>query len=635
MILLEKQEYSFNSEYRYLDRIGSPQDLKGMTIAELKSLSREIRDKIIHAVSQTGGHLGSPLGVVELTVALHYVYDSPKDKIIFDTGHQCYPHKLLTGRRKKFHTLRQENGIGGFCRISESEHDIFGAGHAGTAISAALGIAKARDIKKEQFNVVAVTGDAALTSGISFEALNNAGYLKTDMLIILNDNNMSISPTTGALSTYMKKASGVYPEYVEFRKSVGEILHKVAPLNNIQKRFKIDEFFRPLISPGSLFEELGIRYFGPVDGHDLNLMISTLRYLKDAKGTVILHVKTQKGKGYHFAENDKQENLHGMAPFNVSDGQKLKKAGGVSYTEFFSDAIVKLAYSNPKIVAITAAMKTGTGLKEFEKQFPERFFDVGIAEQHAVTFAGGLAREGLKPVCAIYSTFLQRAYDQIIHDVCIQNLPVIFAIDRAGLVGDDGATHQGVFDIAYLRQIPNMVVMVPKDENEMQNMLYTATLINAPCSIRYPRGAAIGVPLEQNFRKIETGKAEILSEGNDNLAIIAVGPVIYDAIKACKELGISATIVNARFVNPLDTDMINKVAGKCKNIIIIEEGTLKGGFCCAVLECLKNKNLNIRMIGIPDIFMEHASQSRQKEICGLSKDKIKEIIKDAVNVINK
>ncbi len=628
--LLENQEYGFNSEYQYLDRIDTPSDLKKLKISEMRILAREIRDKIIKTIAQTGGHLGSPLGVVELTIALHYVFDSPKDKIIFDTGHQCYPHKLLTGRRKNFHTLRQENGIGGFCRIEENEHDIFGAGHAGTAISAALGIAKARDIKKENFKVVAVTGDSALTAGISFEGLNNAGFLKSDMLIILNDNNMSISPTTGALSNYLKKASGYYPEYVEFRKKISEIMQKLVPLNNLQKKLKLDEILRPLISPGNLFEELGIRYYGPIDGHDLNTLISMLNFAKSQKGPILLHIKTQKGKGYHFAENDKQENLHGMSPFNISDGQKLKKSAGATYTEFFSDALVKIAQNNPRIVAITAAMKAGTGLREFEKKFPERFFDVGIAEQHAVTFAGGLAREGLMPVCAIYSTFLQRAYDQIIHDICIQNLPVIFALDRAGLVGDDGATHQGVFDIAYLRKIPNMTVMVPKDENEMQHMLYTATFINGPCSIRYPRGTGIGVPIEQEFKKLEIGKAEILSEGSGELAIICVGPIIYDAIKSCKELRINATIVNARFVKPLDKDTINKTIGKCKNLILIEEGILQGGFCSAVLENLKNKNINIRTLGIPDKFIEHAPQSRQKEICGLSKDKIKETIREMV-----
>ncbi len=627
---MEKEEYVFESEYQYLDRIESPADLKQLKVSELNILAKEIRDKIIKTVSVTGGHLGSPLGAVELTIALHYVFDSPRDKIVFDTGHQCYPHKLLTGRRKDFHKLRQHKGIGGFCRIDESEHDAFGAGHAGTAVSAALGMALARDIKKDNYKVTALAGDAAFGTGLTFEAINNLGYLKTDMLIVLNDNNMSISPSTGAMSNYLKKASSHHSEYVEMRKNIGEILRKVSPLNTLQKKLKIDEIIRPIISPGGLFEELGIRYYGPVDGHNIAEMVSILRYLKNVEGPVLLHAITQKGKGYSFAEKDMNEKLHGMTPFNVENGEKFKKQGALSYTEIFSDALLKIAYQNEKVVAITAAMKTGTGLKNFEKHFPERFFDVGIAEQHAVTFAGGLARAGMRPVCAVYSTFLQRAFDQIVHDICIQNLPVTFAIDRAGFVGDDGATHQGIFDIAYLRMIPNMTIMVPKDENELQNMMYTATFVNGPCAYRYQRGSGAGVPLEQEFKKIDIGKGEIMRKGKSRLAIIGVGPVLYEAVKACEELNIDATIVNARFVKPLDIKLINSVVRQCRDVILIEEGVLHGGFCSAVMECLEpaNRNKNIKMLAIPDMFFECASQGMQRSICGLDKEGIKKTILD-------
>ncbi|MEK6808629.1 MAG: 1-deoxy-D-xylulose-5-phosphate synthase, partial [Nanoarchaeota archaeon] len=463
--------------------------------------------------------------------------------------------------------------------------------------------------------------------------LNNLGYLKTDMLIVLNDNNMSISPSTGAISNYLKKASAYYPEYLELRKDIEEVLKKVSPLNILQKKLRLNEIIRPLISPGALFDELGIRYYGPVDGHNISELISVLRHIKEIKCPVILHTLTQKGKGYVFAERDENEKLHGMTPFNITNGEKYKKQGVVTYTEIFSETMIRLAHINKNIVVITAAMKIGTGLKNFEKVFPNRFFDVGIAEQHAVTFAGGLARDGLLPVCAIYSTFLQRAYDQIVHDICLQNLPVIFAIDRAGLVGEDGATHQGSFDIAYLRMLPNMVVMVPKDENELQDMLYTATLLNNPCAVRYPRGSGIGVALEQSLREIEIGKAEIIRRGKDKLAIIGIGPVLYDAIKACDELKISATIVNARFVKPIDNELINDVVSHSNKVILIEEGVLNGGFCSAVIECLerRNRNKNIKVLGIPDIFIEHATQSIQRDSCGLSKGGIKRAIGEMLN----
>ena len=617
---------------KVLDKVNSPRDLKRLSKHQLKILSQEIRNKILEVVSKNGGHLGGPLGAVELTLAVHYVYNAPYDKIVIDTGHQSYPHKLVTGRLDNFHTLRQYKGVCGFCNIKESEYDVFGAGHASTAISAALGIAKARDYKKEKYKVIAIVGDGALTAGLTFEGLNNLGAEKTDMFVILNDNRMSISPNVGAISNYLNKIV-LRPGYFRLRKTTKQILNKIPGIGEteLDKIFRAQERLRTITSEGIFFESLGFQYYGPIDGHNFDELMPALQNIKHLKGPVLLHVKTEKGKGYAFAEKD-IDKFHGMSPFDPINGQKYVTTTKMSYTDAFANALIRIAEENSKIIAITAAMKSGTGLNKFEKHFPERTIDVGIAEQHAATFAAGLAINGMRPVCAIYSTFLQRSFDQIIHDVALQNLPVIFALDRAGLVGDDGPTHNGPFDIAYLRIIPNMTIMVPKDENELQHMLYTATFINGPSSLRFPRGNAIGVGLDSEFRRLEIGKAEILREGKDIL-IIGIGPILYDAKQTVEELKVDAAIINARFVKPLDEKLIIKYAQKIKKIITLEEGTAKGGFGSAVLELLnKNKiDAELKIIGIPDEFIEHGKPDIQKKLAGIDKESIKLAIKEILS----
>ena len=618
--MAQKIEYS---DVNILDKIKEPHDLRILNKQALSQLARDIRVRIIKTVAKNGGHLGSNLGVVELTIALHSVFDSPRDKIIWDTSHQAYTHKLLTGRSLQFHTLRQYKGLSGFCNINESKHDAFGTGHASTSISAALGIAKARDLKNEDYKVIAVIGDGSLTGGMAFEGLNNAGSLKTDLIVILNDNKMSISPNVGALPSYLNKVI-LSEKYFHNLKKTEKFLRKIPAIG--QERAKniveLQEKLRTFATPGLIFQELGFKYFGPLDGHNIEELIKALNNIKRLKGPVLLHIKTEKGKGYNIAENDSYK-CHGMSPFNIENGEKLKNPGKLTYTQIFGKTIVRLAEKDEKIIAITAAMKNGTGLDEFAEEFPERFFDVGIAEGHAVTFAAGLAVNGLKPVCAIYSSFLQRAYDQIIHDVALQNLPVVFCIDRAGFVGDDGPTHHGPFDIAYMRTVPGMTIMVPKDGDEMQDMLYTSTFINSPSSIRYPRGDALGMMPDRNFKKLQIGKAEILKKGSD-LAIFGAGPIIYEALKAAKESKKSVAVVNLRFVKPLDEKLILEISKKTKKIITLEEGTVKGGLGSAVLELLEEKNVkaNIKILGIPDKFIEHAKQDKQKELCGLTKENI-------------
>ncbi len=568
-----------------LGTLDSPRALRRLQKSQLPHLAEEIRQRILSVVSKTGGHLGGPLGAVELSIALHYVFDTPHDKIIWDTGHQSYAHKILTGRNNRFETLRQQGGLAGFCSIFESEYDVFGAGHAGTSLSAALGVAIARDLRREPHKVIAVIGDGALSSGLALEALNNISPLKTDMIIVLNDNGMSISPSTGALTNYLASSE--------------------------------------ITTPGSFFEHLGYRYEGPIDGHDINALIAAFQDAKTRHGALIMHVNTEKGNGYPFA-NDDAERLHGMPPFEVQTGQKIPVSGPMTYTETFGEAIESIGQNNDKIVAISAAMLSGTGLKRFQKRFPKRFFDVGIAEQHAVTFAAGLARAGMRPVCAIYSTFLQRAVDQVIHDVCLQNLPVIFALDRAGFVGDDGPTHHGTFDLAYLRMMPNMTVMVPKNERELQHMLYTATLLDGPVAIRYPRGQGIGAIRDPAFVRIPTGKAEILQQG-ERVLLIGVGPLLYDAQQAAKEAGLNPTIVNARFVKPLDAQLILAQAQRHERIITLEEGTLHGGLGTAIAELLHKESMNtpITMLGIPDAFIEHGKVAHQRKASGIDLAAIK------------
>ena len=615
-----------------LARINSPKDLKRLNRQQLKILAQEIRDKILEVVSKNGGHLGGPLGAVELTLAVHYVFNAPYDKIVIDTGHQSYPHKLVTGRRDDFHTLRQYKGVCGFCNIEESEYDVFGAGHASTAISAALGIAKARDYQNQKHNVVAIVGDGALTAGLAFEGLNNTGASKTDILIILNDNRMSISPNVGAIANYLNKIV-LHEGYFKIRKTTKSFLSKIPGIGEeeLEKVFRAQERLRTITSEGVFFESMGFQYYGPIDGHNIDEIIPALQNVKDLKGPVLLHVKTEKGKGYAFAEKD-IDKFHGMSPFDPVNGSKYVTTTKMTYTDAFANALIRIAEQDKRVVAITAAMKSGTGLNKFEKHFPDRAIDVGIAEQHAVTFAGGLAIAGMKPVCAIYSTFLQRAYDQIIHDVCLQNLGVIFAMDRAGLVGDDGPTHNGPFDIAYFRAIPNITIMVPKDENELQHMLYTATLLKGPCALRYPRGNGIGVGLDAEFRKLEIGKGEVIKEGKD-LLILGIGPILYDAMQAIEEIKCSATIINARFVKPIDEELILRYARKFRRIITLEEAAINGGFGSAILELL-NKNgikTNVKMIGIPDNFIEHGKPDIQKKLAGIDRESIKNTIAEMLN----
>jgi len=617
-----------------LDIVNSPADIKQLNKEQLNWLSQEIREKIISVVSKNGGHLGSPLGAVELTLAVHYVFDAPHDKIVIDTGHQCYPHKIITGRRDNFNTLRQYKGVCGFCNIFESEYDSFGAGHASTSISAALGMAKARDFKKENHKVVAIVGDGAMTAGLAFEGLNNAGASKTDILIILNDNRMSISPNVGAVSNYLNKIV-LHPGYFELRKRTKNFLKKIPGIGEerASKLGRVEERLRTIATQGLFFEALGFQYFGPIDGHNFDELIPALQNIKDLKGPVLLHLKTEKGKGYVFAEQD-MDKFHGMSPFDPINGQKYVTTTNITYTDAFANALIRIAEEDKRIVAITAAMKSGTGLNKFEKHFPDRTIDVGIAEQHAVTFAAGLAISGMKPVCAIYSTFLQRSYDQIIHDVCLQNLGVIFALDRAGLVGDDGPTHNGPFDIAYFRPIPNITIMVPKDENELQHMLYTATLLKGPCTLRYPRGGVVGVGLDHELKKLEVGKGELIRDGED-LLVIGVGPILYDAIRAVEELKCNAAIINARFVKPLDEELILRYAEKIKNVVTLEEGVINGGFGSAVIELLEEKGIkaNVKRIGVPDKFIEHGKPDIQKKLAGIDKESIKKTIMEMINKI--
>jgi 1-deoxy-D-xylulose-5-phosphate synthase len=623
-----------DGNYLILPRINSPDDLKGLSVRELEELASEIREFIIDTISKVGGHLGASLGVVELTLAVHYVFNAPRDKIIWDTGHQGYVHKIITGRRDVFHTIRQFKGISGFLKRSESIYDVFGAGHASTSISAALGIATARDFDGQDYKVVAIIGDGAMTAGLAYEAMNNAGVLKKNLIVILNDNNMSISPNVWAVSKYFTEliASSHYNKLKSFvwdltgqLDSVGDRIRKLAA--------RVEGGVKAIITPGMLFEALGFRYFGPVNGHNIQKLIRILSEIKNLNGPILLHVITQKGKGYKPAEEDEQK-LHGVTPFDKVTGKMYKsdKPQPPSYTKVFGEAVVQLARQNSKIVGITAAMPEGTGLNILKKEIPERFFDVGIAEQHAVTFSAGLATEGYIPICAIYSTFLQRAFDQIIHDVALQHLHVVFALDRAGLVGADGPTHHGAFDLSYLRLIPNMVIMAPKDESELRDMLYTATIYNkGPVAIRYPRGNGVGVPLKENFDLIEIGKAEILREGND-IAILAVGSMVYPSLKASEKLssyGIDAMVVNMRFVKPLDEELLDYVFERFDKVVTVEENTIRGGFGSAVLEYAAMrgvKNVKFLIHGIPDEFIEHGTQNELWGVLKLDPDGIVERI---------
>ena len=615
--------------YRILKDYSGPSDLKSMSYEDIEVLAQEIRDYIIQVTSKNGGHVGPGLGVVELTIALLRVFDPPKDTIVWDIGHQGYPWKILTDRKEKFPTLRQFEGIAGFLRREESPYDAFGAGHSSTSISAALGFRVAKDLKGDDSYVVAVIGDGAMTAGMAFEALNNAGHLRPDrFIVILNDNEMSISPNVGAISTYLNRIiSGRFVQ--ETRQRIKGFLSHFGdkPLRVLKLT---EEFLKGLISPGVIFEELGFNYIGVVDGHNVPALEKTLQNVKNIKGPVLLHVVTKKGKGYRPAEEDPVK-WHGVAPYKVESGEIIKKPSPPTWTSVFGKAIVELAEQDESIVVITPAMREGSGLVEFSKRFPDRFFDVGIAEQHAGTFAAGLACEGMRPVACYYSTFLQRAYDQVIHDIALQNLPVTFAIDRGGLVGDDGPTHHGVFDLSYLRCIPNMVVSAPKDDQELRDLIYTAIYSDRPFAVRYPRGAAYGVPTE-GFNRIEIGTWEELIEGED-VVILAVGYPVYQALKASEKLykeGIRVGVVNARFVKPLDEKLLLNLAQRYDTFMTVEDNVLMGGFGSAVLEFLADRGIQKRVVrlGVPDRFIEHGNQKILRGLVGIDAEGIERKVRE-------
>jgi 1-deoxy-D-xylulose-5-phosphate synthase len=619
-----------------LDQVNSPQDLKKLSVEQLPQLAQEIRDKIIAVVSKVGGHLASNLGAVELTLALHYIFDSPKDKIVWDVGHQSYTHKLLTGRKEQFDTLRQHRGLSGFPQKKESEHDHFIVGHASTAISSALGLACARDQKSENFSVIAVIGDGALTGGLAFEGLNNAGAQKRNLIVILNDNSMSISKNVGAMSRYLTDLL-TDEKYNKLKAEVWDLVGKFKRRDRIRAMVaQVEESVKGFLVPGIIFEKLGFRYLGPLDGHDLPQLIKTLNHLKTLNGPIFLHILTKKGKGYKYAEEDAPR-FHGIGTFDKVTGNSNSDRGRKKYTDVFGETMVKLAQRDERIIGITAAMSLGTGLLEFSNRFPKRFFDVGIAEQHGTTFSAGLAALGLKPVLAVYSTFLQRAFDQVIHDIALQNLPVVLSIDRAGLVGEDGPTHHGCFDLSYLRQIPNFVIMVPKDGNELKDMLFTAVnWSHSPVAIRYPR-VSIPDTVKDGFNLLEIGKWEILKEGDD-LLILACGSVVYPALEAAADLetkGIRTEVVNCRFVKPLDQEMLGSLLGKFDKIITVEENSLQGGFGSAVLEFTNAHNFNrlsIKRLGIPDRFIEHGARKTLLSELGLDKEGIYKMAREMVGV---
>ncbi len=602
------------NENKLLDTINSPADIKDLSAEAMEQLAQEIRELLIQVVSTNGGHLAPNLGVVELTLALHKVFDTPKDKIIFDVGHQAYIHKILTGRREQFATLRQYGGLSGFPKRSESEHDAFGVGHSSTSISAALGMAVARDVRKEDYEVVAVIGDGSMTGGMAFEALNNAGDLHKKMIVVLNDNEMSISKNVGAMSDYLYHLR-TGKTYNRIKHDLEEWLKNVEFGSDVLKVLRrVKGSVKYLMVPTSIFEELGFTYLGPIDGHDLNSLIEVLETARHIDGPVLVHVLTKKGKGYEPAETSPNK-FHGTGPFEIATGKKITNPNApITYTEVFGKALIELAEEDKNIVAITAAMPDGTGLTPFAATYPDRFFDVGIAEQHAVTAAAGMAAVGLNPVVAVYSTFMQRAYDSVLHDICMQNLHVNLCLDRAGLVGDDGFTHHGVFDYAYLRSMPNMIVMAPKDEDELRHMLKTAVAMNTPVSVRYPRGSGLGVNLEAPLGVLEIGKAEVLREGED-VCIWAIGSMVDSAVKVAEVLaqqGVNAGVVNMRFAKPLDESLLLEHARKYKKLVTLEEGVLQGGVGSAVLEVLNNAKLldkcKVLTLGIPDEFVLHGDK---------------------------
>lgn len=618
-----------------LKTIHSPADLKRLSPDRFPNLCQEIREQIIGAVSNVGGHLASNLGVVELTVALQYLLETPTDKIVWDTSNQSYTHKLLTGRREQFHTLRQYGGLSGFCKREESEYDTFNAGHAGTGVSAAFGMVEAREQLKQKHKVVCVVGDGAMTAGMTLEALHHAGGLEKDFLVILNDNQMSISKNVGAISAYLSRTiTGEF--YGKMREETGQLLRKIPHIGYDMQKLarRAEELAKGVILPGLLFEELGFQYSGPIDGHNFEHLLPTLENVLKMKGPVLLHVITKKGLGYEPAMKNPVW-FHACPPFVLETGAPAKKAARPSYTAIAMDALVKMARKDQRVVAITAAMCEGTGLTAFEKEFPDRLYDVGIAEQHAVTFAAGLAAQGMKPVVAMYATFLQRAYDQVVHDVATQNLPVTFCIDRGGLVAEDGTTHHGAFDYAYLRHVPNMVVMAPKDENELQHMVKTCLEFNGPISVRYPRGVSLGVKMDPTPQALPIGKGELLKAGTD-VAIFAIGVSVWQAVEAAERLGkegISTAVVNGRFVKPLDQELIVDVAKQARYVLTVEEGCRIGGFGSAVLETLSDAgvtDVKTKVLGLPDWYIEQGPQDLLRERYGLTAEGIYQSVKELI-----
>lgn len=625
------------SQIGVLETINKPGDIRQLSLENLKILVKELRENIIAQVANSGGHLASNLGVVELTTALHLVYNLPDDVIIWDVGHQCYAHKLLTGRYPNFQTLRQFGGISGFPKREESCYDSFGTGHASTSISAALGFAKARDLRGTDERVVAVIGDGALTGGMAWEALNNATNLKTDLTVILNDNEMSISKNVGALASHLSKLR-VMPLYRKVESKAKDVLNSLpmggATITRTAEGLLHGVTHLIAAQTGIIFEELGFTYLGPIDGHDIDQLVELFRSARSVPGPVLIHVLTTKGKGYEYAENNARA-FHGVPPFHVENGKAENSSSKTTFTQAFSDAMVELGEQDERVVAITAAMPDGTGLSKFGQRFPKRFFDVGIAEQHAVTFAAGLAASGCRPVVCVYSTFLQRAYDQVLHDVCLQNLPVVIALDRAGLVGDDGPTHHGVFDLSFLRSIPNLVLAAPSDGVELREMLRLAMKHDGPYALRYPRGVIPDPPIHTESKGFSIGEGEVLAEGND-VCIVAIGAGValsLDALKIIRESGVSATLINARFVKPLDEDLIIKSAMKSGKLVLVEENTGVGGFGSGVLELLAERGIHditVKLIGLPDQFVEQGTKCVLNELCGIDAEHIARVAIDLV-----
>jgi 1-deoxy-D-xylulose-5-phosphate synthase len=623
-------------KYKVLSLVKYPEDIRSFDINQLKQLCSDIREYMIDVISETGGHFGGGLGTVELTVAIHKVFNTPYDLVVWDTGHQAYPHKILTGRKDKLPSIRKLNGISGFLKRSESEYDAFGAGHASTSVSAALGMALARDKKGENRKVVAVIGDGAMTGGMVYEAMNNSGVLKSDLIVVLNDNNMSIAPNVWQISNYFTEMIA-HPDYNKFKGQIWDLTGKLDQFGDRLRKIavRLESGIKAVITPGMLFEALGFRYFGPLNGHNVHQLVKIFEQVKDFKGPILVHALTQKGKGYKPAEGHIQR-LHASTPFDKLTGKAIKEAGSKpSYTTIFGRALSDIVEKMPNVVGITAAMPDGTGLDILKAEHPDNYFDVGIAEEHAVTFAAGMATQNIIPVVAIYSTFIQRAFDQIIHDVALQKLHVVFVLDRAGLVGSDGPTHHGAFDVSFLRIIPGIVIMAPKDESELRDMLYTAVKHNdGPVVIRYPRGSAVGVPLKENFDSLEIGRSELIRSGTD-AAVISFGNMTNYAVKAVEELnsaGIDCELINARFAKPLDYEMLDRIGTGFNKVITIEENSLPGGFGSSVLEYFADKNFRseILRIGLPDAFVDHGTQEELHNILKIDAEGIAERIKDFV-----